>query len=397
MPADPGPRAKSCVRGAGGTGRILLVTNDYPPRRGGIESFVFSLCAGLPPSDLVVYTARMRGSASIDRQVAYEVIRDGSRLLLPTPRVARAVRDLMIEQGCDRVAFGAAAPLGLLAGGLRASGARRLVGLTHGHEVWWAKVPGARALLRRIGREVDVLTYVSDFCGAEIAKALRPVDARAMVRMSPGVDLDVFRPGLDGGPVRRSLGIGDAQQVVVAASRLVARKGHDVLLEAWPRVVARHPDAVLLVVGSGPARRRLARKARGLTVAGSVRFLAGVAWSDMPAVYAAGDVFAMPCRTRLRGLEPEALGIVFLEAAACGLPVVVGASGGAPETAIDGETGYVVDPRSTREVAARITSLLADPEQAKAMGLRGREWVRRAYSPGTAAATLSRVLATGGP
>jgi phosphatidylinositol alpha-1,6-mannosyltransferase len=117
----------------------------------------------------------------------------------------------------------------------------------------------------------------------------------------------------------------------------------------------------------------------------------------MPAVYAAGDVFAMPCRTRLRGLEPEALGIVFLEAAACGLPVVVGASGGAPETAIDGETGYVVDPRSTREVAARITSLLADPEQAKAMGLRGREWVRRAYSPEAAAATLSRVLATGGP
>ena len=373
-------------------GRILVVTNDYPPRRGGIESFVFALCSRLTAADVVVYTARMSGSAAVDPRVPYRVVRDRRRMLLPTRRVATAVGAVAREHGCDRVLFGASMPLGLLAGGLRAAGIRRIVALTHGHEVWWAVVPGTRSLLRRVGREVDVLTYVSDYCRDRIARALRREDARRMVRLSPGVDTDVFRPGIDGSSLRRRLGIAADQPVVVAASRLVARKGHDVLLEAWPLVLADHPRAVLLVVGDGPARRGLERAAARRAVAGSVMFVTDVTWEHMPEVYAAGDVFAVPCRTRLVGLEPEALGIVFLEAAACGLPVVVGDSGGAPETVLDKDTGYVVDPRSPREVADRVGSLLADPVAAAAMGARGREWVARHYSWDTAAATLGDLL-----
>lgn len=374
-------------------GKILVVTNDYPPRRGGIESFVFSLCAGQPAGDLVVYTARMRGSEQIDGRAPYRVVRDRRRILLPTHRLARDVQRVAREHGCDRVVFGAAMPLGLLAAGLRADGARRIVALTHGHEVWWSKVPGARSLLRRVGRDVDVLTYVSDYCGARIARALRSADAGSMVRLSPGVDPDMFPGDADGSSLRRSLGVDADRPVVVAASRLVARKGHDVLVEAWPRVLVSHPRALLLVVGDGPARRRLKRTAGRLGVAASVRFLSDVSWVDMPAVYAAGDVFALPCRTRLLGLEPEALGIVFLEAAACGLPVVAGRSGGAPETVVDGDTGHVVDPRSVTEVADAMCALLADPQGARAMGARGREWVVRRYSSDAAAATLRGLLA----
>jgi phosphatidylinositol alpha-1,6-mannosyltransferase len=372
-------------------GKLLVVTNDFPPRRGGIESFVFSLCEGLR-DQVVVYTARMPGSAGVDRRAAYPVVRDRSRMLLPTPRVARAVRAVVREHGCDRVLFGASMPLGLLTGRLRATGVRRIVGLTHGHEVWWAAVPGARQLLRRVGREVDVLTYVSDYCRDRIAGALRPEDARSMVRLAPGVDSQMFTPMVDGAPIRRRWGIEANQPVVVAASRLVARKGQDVLLEAWPRVLTDHPRAVLLIVGDGPARRRLARAAAHARLASSVVMLTDVDWREMPTVYAAGDVFALPCRTRLRGLEPEALGIVFLEAAASGLPIVVGNSGGAPETVVPGETGYVVDPRSVRDVAGRICALLADPEAASAMGLRGREWVTKHHSWEAAVATLRDLL-----
>jgi phosphatidylinositol alpha-1,6-mannosyltransferase len=372
-------------------GKLLVVTNDFPPRRGGIESFVFSLCDGLR-DEVVVYTARMHGADAVDRRVPYPVVRDRSRMLLPTRRVARRVREVAHEHGCDRVLFGASMPLGLLAGGLRTAGQGRIVGLTHGHEVWWAAVPGARQLLRRVGREVDVLTYVSDYCRDRVAKALRPEDARSMVRLSPGVDPAVFSPTVDGGPLRHRLGIEADQPVVVAASRLVARKGQDVLLEAWPRVLADHPRAVLLVVGGGPARRRLSRATANPALAGSVRMLTDVAWADMPSVYAAGSVFALPCRTRLLGLEPEALGIVFLEAAASGLPIVVGRSGGAPETVQAGATGYVVDPRSAQEVADRICELLADPPAASAMGRRGREWVTTHYSWDTAVDTLRGLL-----
>jgi phosphatidylinositol alpha-1,6-mannosyltransferase len=121
--------------------------------------------------------------------------------------------------------------------------------------------------------------------------------------------------------------------------------------------------------------------------------IAGVRWEEMPGVYAVGQVFALPCRTRLFGLEPEALGIVFLEAAASGLPVVVGRSGGAPETVVDGDTGYVVDPDSPGEVAAAIIALLDDPVAAAAMGRRGRDRMIRDYSWESAVATLRALLA----
>ncbi len=379
---------------ADGRGKVLVVTNDFPPRRGGIESFVLALCTGLG-EEAVVYTAAMAGSEQVDEGLRCAVVRDPRGLLLPTPRVARAVRAVARAYHCDRVLFGASMPLGLLAGGLRRGGVSRVVGLTHGHEVWWARLPGARRLLRRVGRQVDVLTYVSGYCRDRIGPALDAEDAQAMVRLSPGVDTQLFRPALDGSGLRRRLGIDADQPVVLAASRLVPRKGQDVLLAAWPQVLSRHPRAVLLIVGDGPARRGLRRAASEAELAGSVEMVAGLPWAEMPAVYAAADVFALPCRTRLAGLEPEALGIVFLEAAASGLPVVVGRSGGAPETVVDGESGYVVDPRSPQQVAARIAALLDDPAAAAAMGRRGRQWVAQHYSWDTAVATLRTLLPAG--
>ncbi|MGH3447331.1 MAG: glycosyltransferase family 4 protein [Nocardioidaceae bacterium] len=378
-------------------GRILVVTNDFPPRRGGIESFVASLCAGLPAADLVVYTAQMPGSAQVDGAAPYAVVRDRSGTLLPTRRVAGDVQQVARAFDCDRAVFGAAAPLGLLARGLRdEAGVRRVVAISHGHEVWWSKTPAARQLLRRVASDVDVLTYVSQYCQRELARALPPAVSARMVQMAPGVDTEWFRPGLDGSDLRHRVGIGPGRPVVLAASRLVARKGQDVLIRAWPRVVAAHPDAVLVIVGDGPARVHLHRLVSRLGLSGSVRFAPSVDWAEMPRMYAAADVFALPCRTRLWGLEPEALGIVYLEAAAAGLPVVVGDSGGAPETVADGETGYVVDARDPAQVAARIAGLLASPRLAAEMGRRGRQRVTDAFGVDQPSRTLARLLQTDG-
>jgi phosphatidylinositol alpha-1,6-mannosyltransferase len=344
--------------------KILVVTNDFPPRRGGIESFVYSLCEGFGPDELVVYTARMPGSDEIDGAVPYPVIRDRSRMLLPTWRVAQSVQRVARDHGCDTVVFGAAAPLGLLARGLkRNTGVTRAVGLTHGHEVWWAKVPIARHLLRRIGDDVDTLTYVSEFCRREIAKALSPAAASRMQRLSPQVDPSRFRPGLDGAVWRRRLGLADDQPVVLSASRLVRRKGQDTLIKAWPQILRVEPEAALVIVGDGPSRRRLARLVERLGVGESVLFVPSVAWTDMPEVHAMADVFALPCRTRLWGLEPEAFPIVFLEAIASGVPVVVGDSGGAPETVTSSDAGFVANPRDARDIAATVVALLAREER----------------------------------
>lgn len=322
--------------------RVLVVTNDFPTRRGGIESFVLALCRGMPADEVVVYTAAMPGASAYDAGLPFPVYRDPSRVLLPTPAVARRVVEVMRRHGCDRVLFGASAPLGLLAPALRRAGARRIVALTHGHEVWWARVPATRQLLRRIGDSVDVMTYVSEWCHDRIAPALSPDARDRMRRLSPGVDPARFYPGCGGAEVRRRLGFTDDTPVVVCTARMVRRKGQDTLIKAWPEVLRSHPDARLLLVGDGPDRRRLERLAEATGVREAVVFTGSVPWEEVPAYTDAGDVFAMPCRTRLFGLEPEAWGIVFLEAQACGLPVLIGDSGGAPETLLDETRGLVV-------------------------------------------------------
>ncbi|MGN6576861.1 MAG: glycosyltransferase family 4 protein [Nocardioides sp.] len=311
--------------------RILFVTNDFPTRRGGIETFVLALCQHLPPEEVVVYTASMPGDLEYDAELPFPVYRDPVSMLLPTPAVARRVIGVMRRHGCDRVVFGASAPLGLLAPRLRRAGARRMVALTHGHEVWWARVPVARHLLRRIGDTVDVMTYVSEWCRDRISPALSAEAAARMQRLSPGVDTDRFYPGCGGAEVRERLGIPADAPVIVCTARMVKRKGQDTLVKAWPQVLRARPDARLLLVGDGPYRQAVERLVERLGITESVIFTGSVPWTDIPAYTDAGDVYAMPCRTRLFGLEPEAFGIVLMEAEACGLPVLVGDSGGAPE------------------------------------------------------------------
>jgi phosphatidylinositol alpha-1,6-mannosyltransferase len=311
--------------------RILFVTNDFPTRRGGIETFVLSLAQNLPPDEVVVYTASMPGDLEYDTALPFPVYRDPASMLLPTPAVARRVVDVMRRHDCDRVVFGASAPLGLLAPRLRRAGARRMVALTHGHEVWWARVPVTRQLLRRIGDSVDVMTYVSEWCRERIAPALSAEAAGRMQRLSPGVDTDRFYPGCGGAEVRKQLGIPADAPVVVCTARMVKRKGQDTLVKAWPSVVAQLPNARLLLVGDGPNRTSVERLAKSLEIQDSVIFTGALPWKEVPAFTDAGDVFAMPVRSRLLGLETEAFGIVFLEAAACGLPIVASGSGGAVE------------------------------------------------------------------
>jgi phosphatidylinositol alpha-1,6-mannosyltransferase len=367
----------------------LIVTNDFPPRQGGIQSFVHGLAAQLPPGRVAVYAPAWDGADGFDARQPFPVTRHPTSLMLPVPSVARRAVAALREYDCDTVLFGAAAPLGLLAPVLRRAGATRLVALTHGHEAGWAALPGARGLLKRIGDTVDVVTYLGEYFRARLARALSPDAAARMVRLAPGVDVAAFRPGR--ADIRDRLEL-SGRPVAVCVSRLVPRKGQDTLIRAWPQVRAAVPDAALLLVGDGPYGSDLRRLATDLGVAGSVTFTGSVPAEDLPGYYSAGDVFAMPCRTRRRGLDVEGLGIVYLEASAAGLPVIGGDSGGAPDAILDGETGYVVPGRSVPALAARLTELLTDPAQAKAMGQRGLAWVEQEWDWSRVAGRLSDVL-----
>ncbi|MEU0081593.1 glycosyltransferase family 4 protein [Micromonospora tulbaghiae] len=371
--------------------RTLLITNDFPPRPGGIQSFVHNLAVRQQPGSVVVYASSWRGAEKFDADQPFEVVRERTRVLLPTPLIARRAARLARAYDCDTVWFGAAAPLGLLAAGLRRrAGIRRAVALTHGHEVGWAALPGARSALRRIGRGVDVTTYLGEYTRARLARVLDGLTE--LRRLAPGVDVDTYHPEVDGGRVRSRLGLAD-RPVVVCVSRLVPRKGQDMLIRALPEIRRRVPDAALLVVGGGPYRSTLEKLARQTGLERDVVFTGSVPSAELPAHYAAGDVYTMPCRTRNRGLDVEGLGIVYLEASATGLPVVAGDSGGAPDAVREGETGYVVGGRDVARLADRVATLLADRDLARQFGAAGRAWVEREWRWETQAQRMAALLA----
>ncbi len=365
--------------------RTLLVTNDYPPRVGGIQRTLEALVRCLPPDRVAVLCPNAEGGDAFDEAAPYAVDRQPERFLWPVPDVRRRLHEAVRSFGAEVVLFGAVYPLALLGPSLAETGTPYLAA-AHGFEYWLSISPGTHALVRRAtSRAARVPVMCSGFI-ARVVRTAVPDDVPVSV-MYPGADLEAFRPDLPYEDLTELHGVAH-RPLIVCVSRLVARKGQDVLIRAMPEIRRDVPDASLLIVGEGPDRDRLERLAAD-TPDGSVAFAGQVSEGDLPRYYRAGNVFAMPCRSRLGGLEVEGWGNVFVEAAACARPVVVGDSGGARESLVPGETGLLVNGSDVAEVADAVGSLLADPERADAMGRAGRERVERAFGWSRAAEQLA--------
>ncbi len=374
--------------------RVLLVTNDFPPRRGGIQSYLEQFVVRLAGEhEFTVYAPTWKGAEDYDRAAAFRVVRHPTTLMLPQPGVERRMRELIAAHDIEAVWFGAAAPLALLASRARAAGAQRILASTHGHEVGWSMLPVARAALRRIGDTTDVVTYVSRYTRGRFAAAFGP--RARLEHLPPGVDTERFRPDPAARAALRERHGLAGRPVVTCISRLVPRKGQDMLIEAWPQIRRRVGGAALVIVGGGPHAEALRTLAADRGVADDVVFTGSVPGTELPGYYAMGDVFAMPCRTRGGGLDVEGLGIVFLEASATGIPVIAGRSGGAPETVLDGETGRVVDGRSRDQIADAVAELLGDTALAARLGAAGRRWITSEWNWDLHAGRLGELLAAG--
>jgi phosphatidyl-myo-inositol dimannoside synthase len=376
--------------------RVLLVTNDFPPRRGGIQSYLGEFVGRLVDTgshEVTVYAPQWKGADAFDdsaRAAGYRVVRHPGTLMLPGPAVDGRMRRLICEHGIETVWFGAAAPLALLARRARQAGASRVLASTHGHEVGWSMLPVARSVLRRIGADTDVVTFVSRYTRSRFAPAFGPT--ASLEYLPPGVDTDRFRPDPAGRAALRDRYRLGERPTVVCLSRLVPRKGQDMLIKALPSIRRRVDGAALVIVGGGPYLEALRALAQRCGVADDVTFTGGVPGGELPAHHALADVFAMPCRTRGGGMDVEGLGIVFLEASATGVPVIAGESGGAPEAVQHNKTGLVVDGRSVDRVADAVTELLVDRDRAAAMGAAGREWVTSEWRWDALAVRLADLL-----
>ena len=368
--------------------RHLLVSNDFPPKVGGIQSYLWELWRRLPAEAVAVHTTPYVGADQFDAEQSFAITRSRESVLLPTPMVSRRVERLAEVHGAELVIWDPALPVGHAAHRVH----RPYAVVLHGAEVTVpGRLPGARQLLRRVLRGASLVICAGRYSAAEAERAVgHPLPT---VIVPPGVDTDRFRPldPSERSTVRRELGLPVDAPLVVSVSRLVPRKGMDTLVRAASLLSKRIPDAVVAIAGSGRDRARLERLVA--TTGAPVRLLGRVPDELLPGIYGAGDVFSMSCRNRWAGLEQEGFGIVFVEAAAAGVPAVAGDSGGSAEAVADGETGLVVRrPGDSLRVAEALGDLIDDESRRLEMGRRARARAEAEFSYDVLAARLREGL-----
>lgn len=357
--------------------KVLVVTNDFPPRVGGVNGYVAELMRRFPPGDVTVFAADWLDAPAFDAPYPQRVVRWPAKGMYPTAPVRDRVEELVRETGADIVLFGAAAPLALMGRSIQRRTGIPYATFTHGVEVWAGQVPVTRGLLGSVTRGAVLTMGVSDWAVQQLRQVVGPDPWIEL--LPPGIDRTRFHPGVSDVDVRERHGLDD-HPVISCVARLTLRKGQDKVIRAMPWILREVPDARFLVVGSGPDRERLEALAHRKKVADRVVFVGEVPYDVLPQYFRAGDVFAMPCRTRKLGLEVEAFGLALIEASAVGRPVVAGDSGGAPEAVLHGETGLVVDGGEVDEVAEAILELLGDPDKAAKLGARGADRVHRDFT-----------------
>jgi phosphatidylinositol alpha-1,6-mannosyltransferase len=357
--------------------KTLVVTNDFPPRVGGINGYVAELMRRFPPDEVVVFASDWPGAAEFDAVYPQKVVRWPFRSMYPTAPVRERVEELVRQERPDILLFGAAAPLALMGKAIQRHTDVPYATFTHGVEVWAGQVPVTRALLGSVARGAALVMGVSQWAVDQLQHVVGSIPRVEL--LPPGIDRTRFNPGVSDAAVRARHGL-DGHQVICCVARLTLRKGQDKVIRALPWIAPEFPEVRFLIVGTGPDDDRLKSLAHRKRVADRVIFAGEVPFEVLPQYFRAGDVFAMPCRTRKLGLEVEAFGLALLEASAVGRPCVAGDSGGAPEAVVHGETGFIVDGNEVDEVAEAIVELLGQPEKAAKLGAAGADRVHRDFT-----------------
>jgi phosphatidylinositol alpha-1,6-mannosyltransferase len=356
--------------------RLLFVTQDFPPDVGGIQTYSWEVAHRLAAraEHLTVMAPDRPDAAPVDATASVRVLRLPGRpdlfplTLLPAlPAQARQTQaDIAVHAQWQTV--GASVLARALFGR-----PRRIVCAAHGRELLFnpaAACPGLGAAydhLRRILlRQVDAFLPVSHYTAGLLHE--QGISPRHTHMVPNGTDPERFRPR-DGTDLRRRLGLSD-RPLLLTVGRLVRRKGIDTVLRTLPTIAEDCPDVAYVIAGTGPDRARLERLAARRGVRGRVQFVGDIGHDRLPLYYSAADLFVMPAREDPPSVE--GFGLVFLEANACGTPVIGARTGGIPDAIREGETGLLVPPNAPDALAAAATHVLTSPEVAERLGRQGR-------------------------
>ena len=366
----------------------LLVTNDFPPKIGGIQNLLFEWWRRLDHESFAVLTSPFSGSLQFDDAQRFEIRRTREPVLLPHPMMVRKINKMAAEVGAELVVLDPALPLGLVGEFLDLPYAVVL----HGAEITVpGRLPIVSRLLARVLRKAEIIIASGSYPAAEASRIIGPSEKIKVI--TPGVDTQRFKvlSAEQNKIARKSFGVEQDAELIVGISRLVPRKGFDVLIRAVAHLAATHPKLRLLIGGDGRDRARLERIARELR--SPTTFLGRVADDDLPKLYGCADINAMLCRSRWFGLEQEGFGIVFAEAAACAVPQIAGRSGGAADVVEHQETGLIVDnPEKVADVIAAIERLLDDKSARLQMGEASRLRAESLFDYDKLALNLGQIL-----
>jgi len=347
----------------------ILITNDFPPKVGGIQSYLWELWRRLPVANFYVYTTPFPGDREFDSEQPFRTVRSTSKVLLPTPNINRNVQKLRKDIEAELIVWDPAFPLGVVAPRSRTPYALVL----HGAELAIpGKIPILKSFLANTLKKASLIICAGNYPAEEAERIAKQSLPLAII--PPGVDIERFRPAtpLEKEKIRKDLEIPNTSPVLLTLTRLVPRKGIDILIKAVKILKKDYPELLLLIAGSGRDLQRLKDLAKDSKE--TIRFLGEISEAALPDLYRASDIFCMPCRSRWGGLEQEGFGIVFLEAAASGIPQIAGKSGGSADAVLNNETGLVINnPKDPRQLAQSIEKLLKDSEKLKRMGLDARK------------------------
>ena len=366
----------------------LLVTNDFPPKVGGIQNLLWEWWRRLPPDSFAVLTSPHRDSAQFDSAQPFRIERTKEPVLLPHPWMVNRINSVAKDFGAQLVVLDPALPLGLVGPLLRLP----YMVVLHGAEVTVpGRLPGSQQILGRVLRGAQHVIAAGGYPAREGIHAAGRDLAHTII--PPGVDTNRFVP-LTPDELRRArehFGWSDDDEIVLGVSRLVPRKGFDTVIRAIAQLAPHRPKLKLVIASTGRDQQRLEKLARELRA--PVQFLGRVPHEDLPRLYGCADIFSMMCRNRWGGLEQEGFGIVFVEAAACGVPQIAGESGGAAEAVLDDVTGFVMkDPTDVAGLAARISTILDDDSRRLAMGEASRQRAVAEFNYDVLARRLGEVL-----
>jgi phosphatidyl-myo-inositol dimannoside synthase len=359
---------------------LLISSADFPPQTGGISRIMAALASELGPDEACCLTGVPSAGRGADALGGVRVYRRPKAFAkgraVQALGFGGAIAEIMLRERPQLVQLSTAHD-GYMGLWLKRWFKLPFIVHAYGNEILEAlrsPWPKHRLGLVKAARVLPCSRFT-----AELVKKAGGDPARIEI-VHPACDVNRFRPVAPSRELRAELlGCAERTPVIVSVGRLVERKGCDMTIRALPKVIATFPNAVYLIVGDGPYRQELEALSVAVGVRDYVRF-AGNQDEKLPDIYALSDVFAMPSRARLESCDVEGFGLVYLEANACGKPVIAGRSGGVPDAVTDGVTGLLVDPISPEEIARAISRILSSPDLAARLGDQGRERVLREFT-----------------